>query len=115
MRALLGLAILVLPVLANAADDEQLIESLLTAVGTSDCTFIRNGKEYPAKEAEDHLRMKYRRGKRYVSNVDTFIKRIATKSSMSGKPYRIRCESTDAIATADWLSMKLDEIRKQSS
>ena len=113
MRSLLALTVFMIlgnaPAAAN--DDEQLIEALLSSVGTSECTFIRNGKEYDADEAEDHLRMKYRRGKKYVSGVDTFIKRIATKSSMSGKPYMIRCNDTEAVPTAEWLAKQLEAIQ----
>ena len=100
---------------AYAGEDVELIESLLTAVGDSGCTFIRNGKEHSADNAENHLRMKYRRGKKYVSSVETFIERIATKSSRSGKPYRIRCTGSEAIPTAEWLKGKLDEIRSEAA
>ncbi len=96
---------------AKASAYEDAIEYLLTAVGDSECVFIRNGKEHSAKDAEDHLRMKYRRGKRHVSSTETFIKRIATKSSMSGKKYMIRCKGMDAMPTAEWLEARLEEIR----
>ncbi len=111
MRTALALALLLAFAPARAGNYEDTIEYLLTAVGTSECVFIRNGKEHSAKDAEDHLRMKYRRGKRYVSSVETFIDRIATKSSMSRKAYQIRCEGADAMPTADWLEAKLEEIR----
>ena len=110
--ALLAASLVLAP--ANASDHEETIERLLTAVGNSGCTFVRNGKEHSAEDAEDHLRMKYRRGKRYVSSVETFIKRIATKSSMSGKRYQIRCAGEDTMPTAEWLQAKLEELRGEN-
>lgn len=85
------------------------IEYLLDSIGHSECVFIRNGNEHEAANAEDHLRMKYRRGKKWVSSPESFIKRIATKSSFSGKPYRIRCVGKKERSTAEWLTEKLRE------
>ncbi|MEM9208274.1 MAG: DUF5329 family protein [Pseudomonadota bacterium] len=96
-----------------ASDDDATIEALLVAVGESACTFIRNGKEYSSTDAEDHLRMKYRRGKQWATDAETFIERIASKSSFSGKPYRIRCGNGAAELTSDWLAARLTEIESR--
>jgi hypothetical protein len=107
------LSILLLGLLATPveADEETAakIEYLLDSIGSSECIFIRNGKEHEAAGAEDHLRMKYRRGKKRVASPESFIKRIATKSSFSGKPYRIRCVGEEEQLTAKWLTEKLRE------
>ena len=92
---------------ASANEEVEKIEYLLTSIGESDCTFIRNGKEYSATEAESHLRMKYRRGKRWAKDVEGFIDRIASKSSFSGKPYRIRCGTAEPKPTSEWLRDRL--------
>ena len=47
---------LLLPVIVWADETPAEIEYLLTTMSTSDCTFIRNGKEYDAADAESHLR-----------------------------------------------------------
>lgn len=93
------------------ADEETAakIEYLLDSIGSSECIFIRNGNEHEAAKAEDHLRMKYRRGRKRVTSPESFIERIATKSSFSGKPYRIRCVGQEERSTAKWLSDKLRE------
>ena len=49
---------LLLSSLALADDTAAEIEVLLDAIGSSECTFIRNGKQYDAEKAESHLRMK---------------------------------------------------------
>ncbi len=114
MRAIAALVFLLALAPAQADNHEEQIEYLLTAVGKSDCVFIRNGKEHSAEDAEDHLRMKYRRGKKYVSSTETFVKRIATKSSMSGKRYQIRCAGEDTMPTAEWLQAKLEELHGEN-
>lgn len=97
------------------ADDDTMnteIDYLLESVASSDCTFIRNGDEHQAADARDHLQMKRRRGKRYFDTTEEFIERLASKSSWSGKVYRIRCGSEEVDA-ADWFNARLAEQRTQ--
>ena len=101
-----------LPVFSGDAHSE--IEHLLTVIGQSNCTFIRNGKEHNSIDAEEHLRMKYRKGKKWIENADQFIERIASKSSLSGNPYFIRCEDSQQ-PTGEWLTRKLAEYRQSES
>ncbi len=95
------------PALVTADQAAADIEYLLTALGRSDCTFIRNGKEHSATDAESHLRMKYERGRKYVDNADQFIDRLASNSSWSGKPYYIQCPGEDQQQTSAWLTQRL--------
>ena len=103
---------LLLPVIASADDSEVEIEYLVSAIGASDCTFIRNGKRHEAEDAEAHLRMKYRRGKRYAPTAEKFIERLASSSSMSKKPYFIECAGAEAVPSGDWLTARLTDYRK---
>jgi hypothetical protein len=109
MRLALGLLVLMVGT-AWAGDDPE-IEFLLTAVGQSDCTFIRNDKPHSAEKAADHLRMKYRRGRWAVDNAEEFIIRIASKSTMSGNPYRVQCAQDEPELTSDWLTDRLARYR----
>lgn len=104
---------LLMPVMSSAAEPEEEIEYLLDAVGSSGCTFVRNGKQHDAEDAEDHLRMKYRRGKRYAPTTEKFIERLASASSMSKKPYHIECPGDDVMLTGEWLKAKLDDYRSE--
>lgn len=110
----LAMLMLLAPALRAADADTETIESLLNAVGSSGCTFIRNGDEHSAEDAEKHLRMKYRRGKKWVKDAESFISRIASKSSFSGKPYRIQCGDEEARLTADWLLEKLAVMERSA-
>jgi len=106
-------AIMSLPAMAYADEAESEIEYLVSTIGTSDCTFIRNGKRHDANDAEEHLRMKYRRGKRYAPTAEKFIERLASASSMSRKPYYIECDGQEAVPSGEWLMAQLHEYRRK--
>ena len=110
MRMLLALSLILLVSVVHADTDPE-IDYLLTAVASSGCTFIRNGDDHPPDEAADHLRMKYQRAGKRISDAEDFIKRIASKSFLSGRPYTIQCEGSAAEPTSQWLSEQLAEFR----
>jgi hypothetical protein len=104
---------LLMPAIAFADQAETEIEYLISTVGESGCTFIRNGSRHDADDAASHMRLKYRRGKRYATSAELFIERLASKSSFSGKPYAIDCPGSDPVPSADWLTARLHEYREQ--
>jgi hypothetical protein len=71
----------------EAAKIRYLIESVETAQGV---TFIRNGVEYDARKAAEHLRLKLKAAGDRVKTAEEFIRLCGSKSSLSGKPYRMR-------------------------
>ena len=99
---------------AIAAQTDPEIEYLLVTVGNSGCLFVRNGSEHPPAEAESHLRMKYRKGARYIASADDFISRIASKSSWSGKPYQIVCHGNQSQPSGQWLHDQLSRYRAET-
>ncbi len=111
MRRLFAAASLGLVLAAGAlADADQEIEYLLTYVADSGCTFHRNGRAHDSAEAAEHLRLKYRRGRRYAASADDFIDRLASSSSWSGLAYTVSCgDSTEP--SADWLHRALADYR----
>lgn len=115
--ALLGTLIFsgLFPLGVHADEVPVEIDYLLTEIGHSDCTFIRNGSRYDAADAEAHLRMKYSRGKRYVSTTEQFIERLASQSSLSKKPYHIECGDDGQIASGQWLMQRLKEYRAKQN
>lgn len=103
-----------LPALAAPSPQaSQEIGRLLSFVEDSGCTFIRNGSEYPAAEARAHLQKKldYLERKDLVASSEDFIERAATQSSLSGKPYQVRC-ATQTRNSADWLNQELRRLRQ---
>ena len=82
------------------------IEYLLSAVASSDCRFYRNGTWYDAKSAAAHLRGKYETlaARGLIGDTDDFIDRAATKSSLSGRDYAIKCEGIAEMSSRQWLT-----------
>lgn len=92
------------------------IAQLLERIETSNCSFNRNGSWYGAQDARKHLQRKldYMVERKMLGSADEFIAHAATGSSMSGKPYLIRCGSGEATPSADWLRAELRRMRAPS-
>jgi len=88
------------------------ISRLLEFVERSDCSFNRNGTWYDGKAAREHLEQKERylaeRGR--IGSAEDFIEQAATRSSMTGQPYTVRCGAA-TTHSADWLRSELARIR----
>lgn len=110
--AFLLIAATVLVPIGSQADTEIEIKHIKKYIENSKCTFIRNGKEYNTKEALEHILNKYEYTKRWIKSAEDFIKYTATKSSMSGRPYTVRCDGRE-ILCAEWLSEELNRFRKK--
>ncbi len=110
MKHLVSIAVLLFAVSASGADAEQEIDYLLDFVADSGCTFHRNGDDHGSADAAEHLRLKYRRGKRYADTAEDFIDRLASESSWTGKPYTVTCgERTEP--SGRWLHRALADYR----
>jgi hypothetical protein len=89
------------------SNDREKIESLISLIESMDgAVFIRNDKEYPAKDAAEHLRSKYAWKKDEIATVDDFIENAASRSSASGKEYQIRVAGV-AKSSGQFLREKL--------
>lgn len=75
-----------------ALSQTEQIERLLAAIAALDgARFIRNGKDYSPADAAAHLRRKWQAARRSAADDATrFIDALASTSSVSGQPYRIR-------------------------
>jgi hypothetical protein len=95
------------------AHARQEIAHLLDYVAQSGCQFNRNGSWHDSKAAREHLQEKYDYLQRrdLVPDTKAFIDRAASQSSMSGKPYQIRCGSGQPVASAQWLNAELERYR----
>ena len=93
----------------GATKDE--IDHLLRYIAASSCTFVRNGSEYSAEKAREHLKDKYQLAGSRISSAEDFIRYLATKSSLSGEPYHVKCGNVDALS-GEWLTAELDRYRK---
>jgi hypothetical protein len=99
------------PAIANTE-----ISFLLGFVEQSGCQFYRNGSWYDSKKAEAHLRDKYEylTAKGLINSAEEFIEQAATKSSLSGKAYEIKCGTDPVITTNQWLHEALARFRSSA-
>jgi len=90
---------------APPATAQAEISYLLGFVEQSNCEFYRNGTWYDSKKAQEHLRNKYDWLVRHdrISTAEDFIEMAATKSSITGRPYQIRCKDDQVVASDQWL------------
>jgi hypothetical protein len=90
--------------------EQERIAALLDAVGRSGARFIREGKEYSAADGRKHLERKLRYAGDRIKTAEDFIEGIASRSSTTGRPYRVRFPSGEDMETEAWLRQKLAEI-----
>jgi hypothetical protein len=88
------------------------IDQLLTRLQSSGCEFERNGSWHNANEARAHIERKYRYllKKELVGTTEDFIVGAATQSSMSGKPYQVKCGNVQ-LTSAQWMRDQLKQVR----
>lgn len=87
---------------------EALIERVRTAEGI---LFVRNSGGHDGLEAADHLTMKWSAVKHRVRTPEMFIEEIATKSTITDKPYRIRFADGRERLAAEVFREWLGEMR----
>lgn len=94
-----------------AVSEADKIERLLAALEASDATFIRNGAEHSGKQAAEHLRLKLRHAGSRVETASDFIEHLASKSSLSGKPYQVRTGDGKVVDARAWFEERLKEAK----
>lgn len=90
------------------------IARLLAYVESSGCQFNRNGTWHDSREASLHLKAKerYLEDRGQIASAEDFIAKAATRSSMTGKPYTVRCASGPVVASNEWLLVALQRLRR---
>jgi hypothetical protein len=98
---------------APSPQAQREIDALIAGLGASGCAFERNGRWYDATTAKAHLQKKYDylRKRDMADTAELFIERAASESSMSGKPYRVRCPGKPAEPSAQWFRQRLQALR----
>ncbi|MCY7355126.1 MAG: DUF5329 domain-containing protein [Lysobacter sp.] len=111
---LLGLLMFANVAVAQSVADKE-IAGLIDALARSGCEFERNGNWYSATRAKAHLSRKYAwlRKRDLADTSEHFIERAASNSSMSGKPYQVRCKGRPTLDSAAWFKAELQRLRRQ--
>ena len=104
---------------ADWSKEEARIHSLIYEIEQLDGVFIRNGKKHSPEQASAHIRMKLENAmKSWFApekdqwTAELFIEKIASKSSISGKPYQIKLQTGQTVDAGDWLRERLNDIGK---
>ncbi|MEJ5031061.1 YfeK family protein [Comamonas sp. MYb69] len=98
---------------SDTSTTEREIHALFKALQQSGCEFARNGQWYSASEASAHLQRKYSylQKRALAPTAEDFIARAASQSSMSGKPYLVRCPGQPETHSQRWFEDQLAKAR----
>ena len=109
------LLVLVAPTALAAPSQEakREIQGLMDALSTSSCEFQRNGTWHGRDEARKHLQRKYDYllKRDLADTAEQFIERAASKSSISGRAYQVRCPGQPMQPAAAWFKARPDALR----
>jgi hypothetical protein len=101
------------PAQAASGDVDREVAHLIQFTQQSGCRFYRNGSWYPGEKAGQHMRLKYdyleQRGQ--ITRTEDFITKAASRSSVSGQEYRVRCSNGADLSTSTWLKNELARYR----
>lgn len=96
---------------ARQLSEAQKIEALIASVEQlRGAVFIRNGSEHDAVKAAGHLRRKLDYAGKRIKTAEQFIQYLATGSSISGKPYRIRFADGRSVESAAYFHEQLRRL-----
>lgn len=105
------------PLMADWKQEERKINFLLDQIARVDGVFVRNGTEHSPEKAVEHLRMKMDKAmnswfapKKETWTAELFIQKLASQSSISGKPYQIKFSNGHSVNSGVWLLKKLGEF-----
>lgn len=114
MRLLLLLAACLCAFVAVAGQSpvDAEIDALIARVGQAQgVVFVRNGSAHSAAEAAAHLqRKRIAAGGRFAS-AEQFIDLVGSRSSVTGRPYRVRAADGHEVDSALWLRRLLRDVR----
>ncbi len=81
------------------------ISFLLGYIEGSGCEFYRNGTWSNSLTAQAHIRDKYKylMARSLIDSTEQFIERAASKSSLSGQAYQVRCSGRPTVTSEQWL------------
>lgn len=73
------------------AHEEARVNAMLDALSQQKTlVFVRNGTEHNSEEAVSHLRLKLGNTRNRIDTAEQFIDKVASSSSISGKPYTVK-------------------------
>ena len=95
-------------------DVNRIIAHLLAHVARSNVIFIRNGVMHSPAKAEAHMRRKYEYFKDRIRTPEDFIRLCASKSTQTGRPYRVKLPDGRLLRTDQWMLSALSRYRRET-
>ncbi|UCE89837.1 MAG: DUF5329 family protein [Pseudomonadota bacterium] len=117
MKSVLLIAAVLLSsaVFAEVSSESKMeIDHLVSFVENTPCKINRNGKYHDGSEAISHIQKKYEYFKDRINTAEQFIEYSATKSTMSGKYYLVKCGDSQPFKTREWLLKELENYREKN-
>jgi hypothetical protein len=89
------------------------IRGMMSRLEASGCEFDRNGTWHTAAEAASHLQReaKHLEDRGTVESAEQFIELVASRSTVTGRPYTVKCGSGSPVKSRDWLLLQLRGMR----
>jgi hypothetical protein len=102
------LSLVVARVYAQDSSETAKIQYLIGSVEAAEgAKFIRNGREYDARSASEHLRLKLKVAGKKVKTAEDFIIFCASQSSITGEPYLMRLADGTTVKSEVFFRNKL--------
>ena len=123
LRSTLAVALWALPLAGPAWADGEApatnaeIAHLMQFIRSSGCEFQRNGSWYAPADAHDHIarKLNHMRDRSTIPSAEAFIQEAATRSSISGESYQVRCPGAPLQECRDWLRAELGRARQRGA
>jgi uncharacterized protein YjhX (UPF0386 family) len=80
----------------------------------TEAVFIRNNQAYNATSAAQFLRSKWHATLDDITTAQDFIAKVASVSSTTGQPYRIRFPDSHEVRSGDYLRTVLQQLEQAS-
>ena len=94
-------------------ESQHEVDYLIAFVSKTPCQIDRNWTLHSGPEALEHIQQKYDYFRDDISTTEEFIEYSASKSTMTGRDYLLKCKGQSSLKTRDWLLQELQTYRAQ--
>ncbi|AKD05618.1 hypothetical protein PKOR_09530 [Pontibacter korlensis] len=99
---------------ANQLSEDQKVAHLIQVVSKMEgAMFIRNGSEHSCRQAAEHLESKWEKHRNNVKTAQGFIEELASRSGLTGEPYKIRFADGSIKTTNEVLLLELKQLEQK--
>lgn len=115
LLALLFGAVAALAQATPSASEQKLIDTLILRVSNmKTMTFMRNGDEHSAADAAKHMKAKFDHFKDEIVTAEDFIDRCASRSEVTGQPYKVKLTDGAVRDASEFLNSELRALRQKA-